>query len=117
MTTADLATVLARGADRSRVQRALGTGDWIVYGAGPMGRTWAAALATCGAAVHAFIDRNASAAAIAGLPACTLAECLDGLRTRSAVLFALHNSGVDVAALRNHSHDGFDTVLYALPHS
>lgn len=111
MTTTGLADVLARGADRSRVQRARGTKDWIVYGAGRMGLMWAAALAGTGAVVHAFIDQNASRSAIAGLPAYTLAECPDDLRKGSAVLIALHNPGVDVAAVRHQLHAaGFDTI-------
>lgn len=111
MTTHDLAAVLARGADRSRVQRALRTNDWLVYGAGRMGRAWAGALAARGAVVQAFIDRNADGTAIAGLPAYTLAGCPDGLRERCAVLLALHNPGVDVGAVRRQLHAaGYETI-------
>ena len=100
MNSNDIAQVLASGKDRSRVERAGRTRDWLVYGAGRTGRAWAKGLADRGLHVHAFIDRAADGRQVADLPVHALAGCPDELRRRCAVLVALHNPGTDVAAVR-----------------
>jgi FkbM family methyltransferase len=98
MDMTDLTRVLTAAADRSRVERASGHRDWLVYGAGRTGRKWAAALAGSGRGVHAFIDRNVTDAG--GTPVFTLEACPADLKRKCAVLVALHNPGVDVALVR-----------------
>jgi len=112
MNTSLLTDVLARANDRSRVERARRSGDWMVYGAGRTGRKWAAALAESGHRVHAFIDRSATSGG--GLPVYRHAECPDELRRSCAVLVALHNPAADVAQVRRQLVEAGFTAVWLL---
>lgn len=96
MADIDLKQVLARAEASPR--RAPEAQDWLVYGAGSTGRAWAAALAGSDRKVHGFVDRMASAGT--DLPVFRPGNCPVELRQRCALLLALHNPGVDVAAVR-----------------
>ena len=100
-----LLQALARGEDRSRMERALRSQEWLVYGAGRTGRAWAKALVDRGLRVHAFIDRAVSAREVSRLPVYGPASCPHELRRRCAILVALHNPGADVASVRRQLID------------
>ena len=100
MNTNHLSQVLHQAADRSRVTQAMHHAEWVVYGAGSAGRTWASALRQHGHAVHAYIDRNANGRTLDGLPVYTMTDCPSNLRQCCALLLALHNPGTNVADVR-----------------
>jgi FkbM family methyltransferase len=90
--------LLARARNRERTQAGVDAQHWLVYGAGRIGRSWAKALAASGRTVHGFIDRQA--VGTPEMPVYRLDDCSAALKSRCAVLLALHNPGVDVAAVQ-----------------
>lgn len=102
MHTGKLDAILTSGQSRLRTEQALLHRDWLVYGAGRAGRSWASALAAHGMTVHAFLDRNPKTGG--PLPMHVPADCPPHLRDQSAVLLALHNPGANVAQVRSELH-------------
>ena len=102
--TAKIDDVLAR-ARRGRRDDLVPAGrPWLVYGCGTAGRAWAESLASAGAVVRAFVDRNAPDRQ--ALPVLRPDTCPPAWKTECSLLLGLHNPD---------SFNGFDTVLYALP--
>jgi len=98
MESLELRSVLARAQDRRRTQPGVESRHWLIYGAGRIGRKWAAVLAGSGRTVHGFIDRQAIGTP--DQPVYRVTECPPALKQKCSVLLALHNPGVDVAAVR-----------------
>lgn len=99
MAGADLNEVVTRGVDRARFERCRSVRHWLVYGAGSTGRKWASTLASDGRTVHAFVDRQA--VGTGQVPIFRPDDCPEKLKRDCAVLVALHNPGVDVAAVKD----------------
>lgn len=98
MNNTSLHDLLARARDRERTQPGVDARHWLIYGAGRIGRSWAKVLQASGRTVHAFIDRQA--VGTPEMPVYRVADCPAALRSRCSVLLALHNPGVDVAAVQ-----------------
>jgi FkbM family methyltransferase len=98
-----LHALLARARNRERTQPGIDAEHWLIYGAGRIGRSWASALTASGRTVHGFIDRQA--VGTPERPVYRMADCPPALKSRCAVLLALHNPGVDVAAVRASLRD------------
>ena len=99
---ARLSQVLNQAADRSRVAHAMQHTHWLVYGAGRAGHQWATALSHAGRTIHGFLDNRVTTSHLA--PVFPPANCPNTLREQCAVLLALHNPSVDVAAVRRNLH-------------